>query len=291
MRKQLNVDWSREVKKADLKPALQKYQRYLEHLGFSTSTIESYLFRCKKYLEFSQTDLPSETDFARFRDYLQDKRLARNTMNNYGFATRKYHQMIGRPVEFYYLKPKDTIPFYFDEEDVNKVFCACGNIKHYAMLVTMFYECLRVSDLCNLNDEDIDFRAMSLRIEDGKWGRGASIPLNPEVAKALKDYLAVRPPMIIDNEKPLFITDYMKRWHRADVHRMFTIYKKKAGVDKKGGVHVFGRHSPASILIKNGCDIMTVKNLMRHRDIKTTARYLHIADEVIRQKHNKYLKI
>ncbi|MEI6103041.1 MAG: tyrosine-type recombinase/integrase [Methanothrix sp.] len=291
MRKQLKVDWSRDAKKADLEPALRKFQRYLENLGFSTPTIESYLFRCKKYLEFSQTDQPTEKNFAEFRDYLQDKRLARNTMNNYGFATRKYHLMIGRPVEFNYLKPNDTIPFYFDEEDVNKIFCACGNVKHYAMLVTMFYECLRVSELCNLNDEDVDFKAMSLRIKDGKWGREALIPLNPEVARVVKEYLAIRPTIIIDNKKPLFITDYMRRWHRADVHRMFTIYKKKAGVDKVGGVHVFGRHSPASILIKNGCDIMTVKGLMRHKDITTTARYLHISDEVMRQKHSQYLKI
>ncbi|MDD1738667.1 MAG: hypothetical protein LUQ02_03745, partial [Methanothrix sp.] len=129
------MDWSRDAGNAYLEPALPRYQRYLENLGFSSQTIDSYLFRCKKYLEFSQTDQPSEDHFAKFRDYLQDKRLARNTMNNYGFATRKYHLMIGKPVEFPYLKPNDTIPFYFNEEDVNKIFFACGNIKHYAMLV------------------------------------------------------------------------------------------------------------------------------------------------------------
>ncbi len=291
MRKQLKVDWSRDAGNAYLEPALRRYQRYLENLGFSRQTIDSYLFRCKKYLEFSKTDQPSEDDFAKFRDYLQDKRLARNTMNNYGFAMRKYHLMIGKPVEFNYLKPNDTIPFYFDEADINKIFCACGNIKHYAMLVTMFYECLRVSELCDLNDEDIDFRAMSVRIKNGKWRRDALIPLNPEVCGVLKDYLAIRPSIKVEDQHPLFITDYLRRWHRADVYRMFTNYKKKAGVDKIGGVHVFGRHSPASILVKNGCDIMTIKNLMRHKDITTTSRYLHISDEDMRQKHNKYLKI
>lgn len=101
-----------------MKSALSKYQRYLENLGFSDQTIESYLFRCRKYLEFTQTDQPSEDDFAKFRIYLQDKHLARNTMNNYGFATRKYHQMIGKPVDFYYLKPHDTVPFFFDENEM-----------------------------------------------------------------------------------------------------------------------------------------------------------------------------
>ena len=291
MRRQLKVDWSRDAEKIDFGHALIIYQRYLENLGFSRQTIDSYLFRCKKYLEFSKTDQPSEDDFAKFRDYLQDKRLARNTMNNYGFAMRKYHLMIGKPVEFDYLKPNDTIPFYFDEADINKIFCACGNIKHYAMLVTMFYECLRVSELCDLNDDDIDFEAMSLRIKNGKWRRDAIIPLNPEACRVLKDYLAVRPSVEVDSQHPLFITDYLKRWNRVNVHRMFKMYKKIAGIKKTGGVHVFERHSPASILIKNGCDIMTVKNLLRHKDITTTARYLHISDEVMRQKQIEYLKI
>lgn len=291
MRCKLKIDWSRDVNKADLEPALRKYRRYLENLGFSDQTIESYIFRCGKYLEFAGTDQPSKEDFAKFRDYLQDKRLARNTMNNYGFATRKYHLLIGIPVEFHYLKPNDTIPFFFDETDINKIFCSCDNIKHYAMLVTMFYECLRVSELCGLNDDDIDFDSMSLRIRNGKWRREALIPLNPEVVRVLREYLSIRPALIVDDEHPLFVTDYMKRWHRADVHRMFIRYKKKAGVNKEGGVHVFGRHSTASILIKNGCDIMTVKGLMRHKDITTTARYLHISNEVMRQKHNKYLRI
>ena len=68
-------------------------------------------------------------------------------------------------------------------------------------------------------------------------------------------------------------------------------YKKAAGVNRPGGIHVFGRHTPASILVKNGCDIMTIKEIMRHRDITTTARYLHINDEVRRTKYTQYLKL
>lgn len=291
MRQQLRVDWNRHAHGVDVDPALRRYTRYLENAGFSPATIQSHKYRVKKYLEFSKTDKPNEADFAQFRDYLLGRKLARNTLNNYGFATRRYHEMMGTVVKFNYLKPNDTIPFYFDEEDINRIFSVCGNIKHYAMLVTMFYECLRVSELCNLNDTDVDFHAMTLRIRGGKWGRDAMVPLNPEVAKVLRDYLQVRPDVRIDGVAPLFITDYLRRWHRTDVGRMFHDYKKEAGVQKTGGVHVFGRHSPATIMIKNGCDIMTVKNLMRHKDITTTARYLHINDEVMRQRHNEYLKI
>jgi integrase/recombinase XerD len=59
---------------------------------------------------------------------------------------------------------------------------------------------------------------------------------------------------------------------------MFALYKMKAGFRKKGGLHVFSRHSAASIMIKNGSDILTVKETLRHKEIITTARYLHSSE-------------
>jgi integrase/recombinase XerD len=290
MRQQLRVDWSREIKMSDLKPALGRYQSYLSKLGFSDQTIESYVFRAGKYLEFVKTDQPTTEDHSRFRDYLQEKKLARNTLNNYGSAAKRYHEMIGIPVNFHFLKPNDTIPYFFNEDDIAKIFGVCHNAKHYAMLMTMFYEALRASELCGLNDEDIDFEAMTIRVR-GKWGREDLIPMNPEVACALQDYLKKRPSIKVNGEHPVFITDYFRRWNRMDAHRMFRDYKEKAGIVKPGGLHVFGRHSPASIMVKNGCDILTIKEIMRHRDIKTTSRYLHIGDQTKREKYEQFLRL
>jgi len=52
-----------------------------------------------------------------------------------------------------------------------------------------------------------------------------------------------------------------------------------AHIDKPGGVHVLFRHTPASIMVQNGCDLLTIQHILRHSDIKTTMRYLHLADE------------
>ncbi len=72
---------------------------------------------------------------------------------------------------------------------------------------------------------------------------------------------------------------------------MFTYYKKKAGVEKAGGVHVFARHTAATILVANGCDIRLVKELLRHRDIRTTLRYAHVADKTLRERYNQCLTL
>jgi len=44
--------------------------------------------------------------------------------------------------------------------------------------------------------------------------------------------------------------DFGQRWARTELHRIFVIYKKKAGVESKGGVHAFARHTPATYLFQ-----------------------------------------
>ena len=104
-------------------------------------------------------------------------------------------------------------------------------------------------------------------------------------------YLKIRPKIQIENRIPLFYTDFGKFWGKNAVIRMFLYYKEKAGIRKPGAVHVFSRHSSATIMISNGCDIRIVKELLRHRDIRTTLRYAHVSDTTKREKYEKYLKL
>jgi len=91
-------------------------------------------------------------------------------------------------------------------------------------------------------------------------------------ADTLHQYLGARPFLLIDGQRPLSFTDYGQRWNRTALSRMFAIYRKKAGIEKKGGLYVFARHSPATSLIRRGCDIRIVKEIIRHNDISTTMR-------------------
>ena len=199
--------------------------------------------------------------------------------------------MLGKEISIPYLKRSEGIPYYFDEEDVIKIFCVIHNIKHLAMLNVLFFGCLRASELTNLDDEDIDLGSMTLRIRDGKGGRSGMVPLSNECIAVLKDYLHIRPPLEIDGRKPLFYTDHGKRWDRKDLYRMFIIYKNKSNIQKAGGLHVFSRHTPATLMIANGCDIRIVKEILRHRDIRTTLRYAHVADKTLRERYNQCLTL
>ncbi|KUK43404.1 MAG: Site-specific integrase/recombinase [Methanothrix harundinacea] len=290
--KRLDVKWGRPFDAEDLNPALRKFRHYIKDRGLRDATIDSYVGYVRRYLEFTKNDKPSCDDFAKFRRALLEKDLSRSSINNYCFAIRRYHEMLGGSIEFPFMRKNDEIPYYFGEDDVLSIFsAAAGNIKHLAMLQTLFYGCLRASELCNLDDGDLDLRGLNLRVREGKGGRDGIVPISNECATTLRRYLQVRPPLEVDGKHPLFYTDYGKRWDRKDLYRMFVTYKEKACVEKNGAVHVFSRHTPATIMIANGCDIRVVKEVLRHRDIRTTLRYAHVADKTMRGMYDQHLKL
>ncbi len=226
-----------------------------------------------------------------YREHIFDRHWARSTLNNSAFAITAYHKMIGDVVEIPVLVRNDTLPSYFTEEEIARIFAVINNLKHLCMFQVLFCACLRSSELCNLDISDIDINNLSVRIVEGKGGRDGYAFLNHECARNLKLYLSVRPPFEIDGREPLFYTEYQKRWRRGALYTVFERYKTKAGIEKKGGLHVFGRHSAATIMTSKGVPLNIVQKLLRHRDVRTTLRYAHVDKAVAREWHNKTMKL
>jgi len=278
-------------KQIDFEHPLRQYRRYLQERGLRESTIVGYEGNLLRYLKFCGTDKPSIKEWEQFRETLFDQKLKRCTLNQYAYSAKAYHEMIGCPIIVHRMEPNNQIPYYFTEEDVENIFNAVNNIKHLAMLQTLFYACLRASELCDLNDEDLDLKALTIHVRDGKGGHDGIAYIKDRCAVTLRQYLAMRPSLVIDGDRPLFFTDYGQRWDRTVLYRMYALYKEKAGVTKQGGLHVFSRHSAASILIRNGCDILSIKEILRHKELKTTERYLHISDTDRRAKYERAMNL
>jgi integrase/recombinase XerD len=282
--------WEWPSNNLNIQPILLKFKRDLQDNGFQESVIETYVFRVSKYLLFAGTNSPNQENFNKFRDALHARGLKRSTINGYCIAIKAFHRMKGEEVTYKFLNVSDQIPFYFNEDEVLKIFSVIKNFKHYAMLNVLFYGCLRVSELSGLNVEDVDFDTLTLRVY-GKGGRYGLALINQHCASILRSYLEMRPDLEINGCRPLFFTDYKNRWSRMEVSRLFRIYKQKAGIDKPGGAHVFARHTTASLMVKNGCDLLTIKEVLRHKSIESTMRYLHLAESTKRAKYDKFLRI
>ena len=105
--------------------------------------------------------------------------------------------MCGQSISFNFVRPMNTIPHFFDENDVAELFTICHNLKHLAMLQTLFYGYLRASELCSLDDCVLDLKSLMLRIE-GKGGKESIVYITDECAKTLRRYLEIRAPLEID---------------------------------------------------------------------------------------------
>jgi site-specific recombinase XerD len=138
---------------------------------------------------------------------------------------------------------------------------------------------------------DLNLKAKTIRLRETKGGRDAITYMSDECAETLQAYLRMRPEVKVGDRIPVFYTDNLNLWTNGDVHRMFMYYKTKAGIKKPGAVHVFSRHTTATLMIAKGCDCRIVKELLRHKDIHTTLRYAHVSDKTKREKYEQYLTL
>lgn len=268
---------------------LDRFKRYLKGLGLHDETIRLYLGRVNAFLDYSKENEPNSEFADSFRDLLIEKGLTNSHINNTCFAIKKLYKMDDIEWSFIVLKPNEGVPYYFDEKDVLGIFRVCNNIKHLAMLQTLFYGCLRSSELCKLDDSDLNLKAKTIRLRETKGGRDDIAYISEECAETLQAYLKIRPEVKVGDRTPVFYTDNLNVWTNGDIHRMFIYYKKKAGIKKPGAVHVFSRHTTATLMIAKGCDCRIVKELLRHKDIHTTLRYAHVSDKTKREKYEQYL--
>lgn len=268
---------------------LDRFKRYLMSLGFRDETIKLYVGLVGSFLEYAKADEPAVEVADSYRAFLIDKRMSRGHINNTSSAIKKFYKMNNIEWSFTILKLNESVPYYFDERDVLAIFRVCSNLKHLAMLQTLFYGCLRSSELCRLDDSDLDLKTRTLRLRETKGGRDDIVYISEECADTLRAYLKIRPQIKIGNRIPLSYTDSLNFWTNGDVNRMFMRIKEKAGVTKHGGVHIFSRHTTATLMIAKGCDCRIVKEILRHKDIHTTLRYAHVADKTKRSSYEQYL--
>jgi integrase/recombinase XerD len=287
----LELDWTIKDRKLNQQEISPRFRRYLENLGFRESTINDYVQRVDRYLRFAKTNRPTEKHALAYRESVLDRHPSRSTLNNDAFALMHFHKMLGEEIKLPFISQNVTIPYYFDEEDVIKIFASIQNLKHLAMFQTLFYCCLRASELCNLDLRDVDLKNLTMWVREGKGGRDGVTYLSEEAATVLKAYLKVRPDFQVNGRHPLFYTDWGHRFDHRRLGKVFSDYKAKAGVNKPGGLHVFARHTPATIMVSKGCDIRVVQKLLRHRDIRTTLRYAHVSEKTARDWHDRTLRL
>lgn len=163
-------------------------------------------------------------------------------------------------------------------KNYNSKYCS----RDLAINKLFLYSGLRISELVNLNLDDINYEDQSIKFF-GKGNKERYVPLHQEALTAIKDYLPDRnkiTPKNQDARQALFLSNQRRRISVRTIQKMVKKYAKKAGVRNASKItpHKL-RHTFASLLYQKTKDLRVLQDLLGHSDISTTQIYTHTDKE------------
>ena len=147
-----------------------------------------------------------------------------------------------------------------------------GHPRDYCILQVFLQTGVRVAELCDLRVDDVDFVARVLRVRSGKGGASRDIALETKGLRALKGWLAARPPVLADH---LFVNRYGDPLSDRGVRKLIAKYRVSAGITKKATPHSL-RHTFASYKARRGVTPYMLKEMLGHKNLTTTQLYAHL---------------
>lgn len=297
-------------------------RQFLEHLeiekGRSIRTIENYDHYLTRFLEYAKIEEPGELTETLVREYRlwlnrqpgtkqgrTTDTLKRKTQNYYLIALRAFLKFLRKrgieslsperielakvPERSLDLISADELDRLMNAPDTNTL----AGLRDAAILELLFSTGLRVSELCNLSQEDVDLSRDEFSVR-GKGEKVRVVFLSDAAKGAIRAYRKERK----DFDEAMFI-QYGKNAHHDEVknkelrltprsvQRIIRKYATRAGITRKVTPHVI-RHSFATDLLRNGADLRSVQALLGHAHIGTTQIYTHVTDSHLKEIHKKY---
>ena len=159
--------------------------------------------------------------------------------------------------------------------------------RNKAMLELMYGCGLRVSELVNLENNDLDMINCLIRIT-GKGNKDRIIPIGEYSIYYLKEYLKVREKLLkrkVCNK--LFLNNHGQGISRQGFFKILKEILLKKNLNSDVSPHTL-RHSFATHLINRGADLRSIQEMLGHTDISTTKIYTRVSDEKVLQDYEKF---
>lgn len=159
-------------------------------------------------------------------------------------------------------------------------------LRDSAMLELLYATGIRVSELINLQIQDINLQMEYIKCKDSHKER--IVPFGSVAKEAVSKYLAEgRKELVKEAENPwLFTNCFGQPMSRQGFWKLIKAYGKKAGIRHEITPHTL-RHSFAAHLVNNGADLHAVQEMMGHSDVSTTQIYARISQSKIREVYAK----
>lgn len=257
---------------------LKQMNDAMELRGFATSTKKTYLGHIRRFAEFTKRH-PATCGYEDVRTFLLHaitvKKFSSEYVNSaYGAIKFFYQSTLCREWNMHQVprgKRKTFLPTILTPQEVELLLGSIRNLKHKAILSTIYSAGLRVSEAAHLKLSDIDSANMRIFIRQAKGFKDRYSLLSSRNLLLLREYWKEYRP-----KEWLFpgVPDTQSISTRT-IQSTFHDAVKFCGISKKVTVHSL-RHSFATHSLNQGASLLQIKELLGHGDIQTTTKYLHL---------------
>lgn len=286
---------------------IEEYLHYIMiEKGLSENTIAAYRRDLASYREFLEKEKVGHIDnvdrhiLSLYLGHMKEEKKSQKTIARATASIRGFHQfalrekyavndptvMMEPPKVAQHLPDVLTIAevdMFLQSPDTTKT----AGKRDQAMLEVLYATGMRVSELINLNTDDVNLIMGYVRVF-GKGNKERIIPLGSTSIKVLEHYMKYTRPKMLKREvtDSLFLNFHGRRMTRQGFWKIIRQLKDEVGIEKKLTPHTL-RHSFATHLLENGADLRAVQEMLGHADISTTQLYTHISKKQIRDVYKK----
>jgi len=250
---------------------------------FSPKTIVCYLACMKgvaKHFRKSPAELGDEEIRAYLYHLMEERKVSQSvlvqTYSALKFFFEKTLQKQWNAFRIPRCKQRRKLPAVLTREEVESILSATKNLKHRAILMTIYSAGLRIGEATRLKVSDIDSGRMMIRVNEGKGLKDRYSLLGERNLEMLRRYWKTYRPL-----------EWLFPGRNASgpvstsaIQRVFKTSLEKAGIKKKASVHTL-RHCFATHLLESGTDLYYIQRLLGHKSAGTTSVYLHITGKDI----------
>ena len=284
----------------------KEIESFIEYLiiekKYSKNTISSYERDLKKFkskLGNKKIDEITRKDIQNYLNDLNKNQTPRSISRNISTLKSFYKYLkLNKKIKINPMdqinnpKTKKTLPKVLSEEEINNLLDiqlkTNFDYRNKAMLELMYSSGLRVSELINLNVNDIDLDNDTVKIY-GKGSKERIIPLNDYAKEALKEYLNTHRKELFKHGENnyLFLNNHGNKMTRQGFFKILQKIAKEKNIKTEFSPHTL-RHSFATHLLKYGADLRSIQELLGHSDISSTQIYTHVTNEKLENDYKEY---
>ncbi len=258
-----------------------EFETLLKIKRYSPNTINTYVGLLQSFSDYIGKfqeihRLDAKHLLQKIREIIIDKTYAYTTQKQLLSALQLYlKEMHSREADFSTLRPRSpqrVLPDILSLTEVKLILDRTENVKHKAMLTTIYALGLRSGELIDLEIAHLDGSRNTVFIKQAKGRKDRMLPFPEKLKELLRTYYKTQKP-----KRFLFEGQDGGPYTAGSLRAVFKQATKRASIKKNVTLHSL-RHAFATHLLEAGTDLRVIQELLGHNTIKTTMLYTHVSN-------------